>query len=577
MSGDIFYGTTGPRNAKIAIVGESWGANEKRLAKPFVGATGDELIKILAECGIPHNQCFITNVISEKPYGNDMWSFFHTTKKGRGEGFPCIRGLYPQANIMGGVETLKYQLAEVKPEIVIGFGNYASWALTDDAFGVGDKYGRKVPTGIGSWRGSQLYCREEMGGFRYLPTYHPASIFRNWPWRYDLVHDIKSRVHKALKDQWDEPDYRFSIRPSFEQVMTILDMLDKKAKDAPIWLAEDIETSREHMTCIGVAWSNLDAMCIPFTYDGTMEPYWMEHEEQEIILAWRKLHRNPNIKVVGMNFLYDAQYLALFMGYIPTCAADVMLLHHCCWPGKPKSLAYISSLYNFFHRFWKDEGKEWHPEFSNENHWSYNCKDCVNTYESNLALQGLVDHLDLREQADLQMEQFALCLDMMMRGVKINGKARALFTKELGDLLDSRQAWLAGIIPEDVYPPKPKASAWYRSPAQTGEIFYDILGIDEVKGKGKGSAKGRTVNDAALSFIARREPIIAPICQAIQEIRSIEKFKTNFCEAELEPDGRLSCQFDPSGTKAFRWNSSQNAFHRGANLQTIPKGTEEDD
>lgn len=577
MTGDIFYGTTGPRDAKIAIVGESWGANEKRLQRPFVGATGDELTKILAECGIPRNKCFITNVISEKPYGNDMWGFFHTTKKGREGGFPCIRGLYPQANVMNGIETLKYQLDTVKPEIVIGFGNYASWALTDNAFSVTDLYGRKIPSGMTSWRGSQLYCREDMGGFRYLPTYHPAAIFRNWPWRYDIVHDLKSRVQKALKDQWDAPEYRFTIRPSFEEVMRTFDSLEKLTADGPVWIAEDIETSREHITCLGLAWSKFDAICIPFSYGGNMEPYWMEHEEQEIILRLRKFHANPNIKVVGMNFLYDAQYLAHFCGYIPTCAADVMLLHHCLWPGKPKSLAYISSLYNGYHSFWKDEGKEWHPTFSNEQHWEYNCKDCVNTFEANLTLQAITDSLGLREQSDLQMQQFDLCLDMMLRGVRIDGKARALFARDLGLLLDKRYAWLESIIPEDVYEPKSKASPWYTSPKQQGEIFYDVLGIDEVKGKGKKKAKGRTVNDAALSLIGRREPIIKSICEAIQETRSIKIFKTNFCEVELESDGRLSCQFDPSGTKAFRWNSKENAFHRGTNLQNIPKGTEEDD
>lgn len=252
-----------------------------------------------------------------------------------------------------------------------------------------------------------------------------------------------------------------------------------------------------------------------------------------------------------------------------------MLLHHLCWPGKPKSLNYICSLYNAYHCFWKDEGKEFHPTFSDTQHWNYNCKDCVGTYEAHFHLRSLIKFLGLEEQAALQMQQFIINLDKMIRGARIDLGARARLSGELACLVTDHYEWLGSIIPQDVFPKQPKKSPWYTSPKQTGELFYDVLGIDEVKGRGKHAASGRTCNDDALNIIGNREPVVRPICQSIQELRSLQKFKTNFVEASLDPDDRMRCMFDPSGTRTFRNSSSESAFHTGANLQTIPKGSEE--
>ena len=60
---NIFYGTSGPRDADIAIIGESWGEAEARKKLPFVGASGDELTKILAECGISRNSVFLAKYL----------------------------------------------------------------------------------------------------------------------------------------------------------------------------------------------------------------------------------------------------------------------------------------------------------------------------------------------------------------------------------------------------------------------------------------------------------------------------------------------------------------------------------
>jgi len=138
---------------------------------------------------------------------------------------------------------------------------------------------------------------------------------RNWPWRYDIVHDLKARVPKALEDDWEPPDYKFTISPSFKNIETFFNSVEKHARKREVWLSEDIETANDHITCVGFAWSNTEAICIPFTCSSG--PYWNEEEEIQIVLALRRMHQLPNVKIIGMNFLYDAQYNALYHGYTP--------------------------------------------------------------------------------------------------------------------------------------------------------------------------------------------------------------------------------------------------------------------
>ena len=570
----LFFGTSGPRDAAIMLVGEAWGRTENDKKRPFVGQSGIELDRILAEVGIPRSSCFATNLIAERPPNNDLYNFFYTTVIARKEDHPLIRGLYPKANVRQGLEILRQQIEAVKPKLIIALGNYALWALTEDSFFIKDEYKRKVPTGIVAWRGSQLYTRPDMGNVRLLPTFHPAAILRTWPWRYDIVHDLRARVPRALNDQWDEPHYLFEVRPSFEHVVGRLDAMIKLAdkRADPLELACDIETKHRHISCIGFAWSTLHALCIPFVTDRGTKHYFSEDEEFIIHQYLRAIFRHPNISIIGQNFLYDAQYIASDMAVIPRCNFDTMLIQHLCWPGRPKGLAYISALYNHWHRYWKAEGKEWHPRFSDEQHWVYNCRDCVSTYESAQHLRHVVQQLSLDTQCAWQMQQFSMVLDMMLRGVLQDDVARARLSIELLEQIQVRNEFLEKIIPEEIYPRKPKASPWYTSPQQMTEVFYDILAVKEIKHK---KTKKPTTNADALITIGTQNPVLRPITDTIAEIRTLKIFRTNFIRAPLDIDKRLRCFFDPSGTNTFRWNSSENAFGTGTNLQTIPKGKEE--
>lgn len=583
MTADLFFGSSGPRNANIAIVGESWGETEAREKQPFVGMSGTDpdlgLNAALASAGIRRDECFCTNIVSARPTSNKMVKFFYANWQVRkGDHGPNVRGLYPQQIILDGIEILRKQLAIVKPDLIIGLGNYALWALTEDSFKITDDEGYKVPRGIGWWRGSQLYTHITGKAIPFLPTYHPAASIRQYPIKYLIRHDLKMRARKLLatpREPWEAPPWRFIVRPSKTEVLVALNMLHIRADHAPLDLAADIETRRGEIACFGLAWSLLDAICIPFLSTEDTSGYWSEADEIEIVLALRRLLQHPNVRIIGQLFLYDSQYVALQWQFIPIISFDTLVMHHLCWPGTPRGLDYLSSLYNNYHCYWKDEGKEWEEWMPEEQHWRYNCRDCVATYEAKQELWGLIIDEGLQTQWQERVETIAMTLRMMLRGVLIDRKRRALVAMELSEAIAERELQIESLIPPDVYPRKPKpAKQWFRSPRQQMEIFYDILGIKEIKHP---KTKKPTVNADALAILARREPLIKPILQRIEELRSLGVFYSTFTQAELDPDMRMRCTYDPAGTKTFRYSSKKNAFGRGANLENIPKGSEEED
>ena len=60
----------GNPNADLMCVGEAPGATEDETGRPFVGAAGQLLTKILAAIDLPREDVFICNVFKHRPPGN---------------------------------------------------------------------------------------------------------------------------------------------------------------------------------------------------------------------------------------------------------------------------------------------------------------------------------------------------------------------------------------------------------------------------------------------------------------------------------------------------------------------------
>lgn len=571
-----WYGTSGPQTASIAIVGESWGVEERKTAWPFVGAAGRELTRILAEAGIDRNECFITNVVPEQPYGNDMSTFFYTNEEVKaGASGPEVYGLYPKPNVVNGLRNLHAQLEAVRPDIIVACGNYALWALTDKAsitsVGKVGQARRKAPAGIARWRGSQIYTRPEYGRIRCVPIYHPAGILRQWHWRAITVHDLAERVVKP----WEEPEYDLTVRPTYELAHWTITYLLRQLDEQEVSVAIDLETRNGYIACYGLAFNDRRAISIPFMCVENDEGYWPAEQEYELRGLLARLHRHPHLRVVGQNFLYDMQYLAAeLMPVDPTQVFDTMVAQHLCWPGMQKGLDFISSMYCRHYVYWKDEGKLWDTSIPEDRYWEYNCKDACATYECATELIKLIDTLGFQEQWELMCAQLGMVYRMMLRGVRIDKQRRSELTVELLEVAQECENWLIRCMPADLIPQmkSKKAAPWYRSPKQQTAIFYDTLDLPVIRDRKSGSP---TLNAPALVELGKREPALRAVFEHMEALRSINNFH-NVLQTRLDSDERMRCSFNIAGTETFRWSSSENAFGNGTNLQNISKGTEDE-
>lgn len=323
-------------------------------------------------------------------------------------------------------------------------------------------------------------------------------------------------------------------------------------------LAADIETRLGYITCIGFAWSGTEAICIPFTCREHEEGYWSREEEIAIVAKIKELLTHPNVAVAGQNWHYDAQYIARHWGFIVEPKwLDTMLAQHVCFPGLPKTLDFISSLYCADYRYWKDDGKEASAKLDDDQLWSYNCDDNVYTYEDALALEGILEKMDMREQYDRLMRKWLPILRTMLRGMKIDMQLRTAFASKLQAAKDEIAQWITDILGHPLNP---------NSPKQMVELFYGDFNLKPRKNK----QGGITCDKNALAEIAAQEPVLRPLVEAIELYRTLGIFLSTFVLAGLDWDGRIRCMYGMGGTETFRLNSKEDVFGFGTNLQNIP-------
>ena len=144
----------GPIDAGFVVVGEAPGADEDASGRPFVGASGQLLTKILAAINLRREDVFIANVVKHRPPGN------------RNPAPDEVAACSPY---------LVRQLELVRPKVILTVGNFAAQTLL----------GTKL--GISKLRGQvHLYH-----GVPLVATYHPAALLRNPTWKRPTWEDVQ--------------------------------------------------------------------------------------------------------------------------------------------------------------------------------------------------------------------------------------------------------------------------------------------------------------------------------------------------------------------------------------------------
>jgi DNA polymerase I-like protein with 3'-5' exonuclease and polymerase domains/uracil-DNA glycosylase len=579
----IDFEPTGPAPARIMIVGEAPGEKEVAARRPFVGPSGRLLDEVLREAGLARGMCFLTNVCREQPPGNDLMKsgWVAGRVKDRTPEHTILASQWVNPKVRFGLSLLEKELRLVQPTVVIALGNLALWALTGE-------------WGITKWRSSILPLSLAGGTstppaatltpaagasaspVKVIPALHPAAVLREWPKRGLLVHDLRrARYEMEQGPGIQRPDYSYIIRPSFNAAFQwLLALYDRlEAATDPIPLAADIETRGGHTACLGIATSRTDAICIPWMCVERLEGYWLPWQEAILIRYSRLVLSHPKAEVQWQNGAYDHQYEHRWHFFQPRLGWDTMVAHHAMFSISPKALDHLSSLYCTYHRYWKDDGRLWDPGTQSEDQlWSYNCEDCVRTFEiaeeEKKAIVALTPSWPrLPEVVAFQHALQPAVVRMMLRGVRSDDISRERMRCELTTRIAEIQAEIDEVTGQPLN---------IRSSKQMTEFFYGTLAQTPILRRNPGGGPGTpTCDDEALLKIASREPALRALVGRIQSLRSAGVFLSTFVQMPRDIDGRLRCSYNVAGTKTYRFSSSENAFGSGGNLQNIPEGDEE--
>lgn len=136
------------------FIGEGPGYDEDVQGRPFVGAAGQLLTKIIESINLRREEVYIANIVKCRPPGN--------RNPQPDEVKACLPFLFKQIEAIG-------------PQIICALGTVSAQALLD------------TRATISSLRGKVFDFR----GIRLLPTFHPAYLLRNPDGKKAVWEDMK--------------------------------------------------------------------------------------------------------------------------------------------------------------------------------------------------------------------------------------------------------------------------------------------------------------------------------------------------------------------------------------------------
>lgn len=201
----------------------------------------------------------------------------------------------------------------------------------------------------------------------------------------------------------------------------------------------------------------------------------------------------------------------------------------------------------------------------NHKYWFYSGMDSCITEEIRHKLRAKLDDTTgpLYEHT-LRMQ--APILDMMMRGVRVSETLRKFAQDETQKELDKLKEDFDRICVDGLGLAKPVNPG---SHVQVKELFYDVLGLQEIKKRNSNGIYARASDRETLEKLGQYF-IAQPFVNYILAMRDKRKV-LGFLKTPVDSDGRIRCSFSLAGTKTGRLNSSFSDFGTGTNLQNIDK------
>jgi uracil-DNA glycosylase family 4 len=149
----VFILGEGRPGARAAVVGESPGPPDADSGRPFMGPAGQMLERILASINLKREECYLTNTVKIISSGDEMT--------------PELLSLF--------IPYLHRELAAVRPQVIISFGNTPTRALL------------RTKKPISQLRGEF----QDYHGIKLMPTFNPAYLLRDPTKKREVWEDMK--------------------------------------------------------------------------------------------------------------------------------------------------------------------------------------------------------------------------------------------------------------------------------------------------------------------------------------------------------------------------------------------------
>lgn len=313
----------------ILLLGEAWGEVEERERKAFVGPTGYLLNQMLATAGLRRSDCHATNVFNLRPPGNKIEALCGE-KEDAIEGYPKLAKGYIRKEFQKELDRLGDEIERYNPNLIVALGNVACWAMLGK-------------TTIKNLRGTVHLSTLTISGYKVLPTYHPAAIFRQYSLKPTVILDLGKAKHEASSPLIHRPVRTIWIEPTLEDLYEF----DRRYIQSCERLSVDIETYSDCITCIGFAPREDIALVIPFPgFQRARADYWPSLGTQRKVYHFIKEVLGRPVPKIFQNGLYDVAFLLRAWGIgVKGVGHDTMLLHHALQPESLKSLGYLGSIY----------------------------------------------------------------------------------------------------------------------------------------------------------------------------------------------------------------------------------------
>ena len=169
LLGKRFVPGEGCLNPRLLFIGEAPGKDEEEQGRPFVGAAGRNLGRLLEEIGISREDVFITNLVKFRPVSDAKRSKNRKPSKKEAKAWlPC----------------LEKEMKIINPGIIVCLGASSAEALLGRKIEM-----RKDNSRVFEWRGLKL-----------LVSYHPSPLNFNNPEKRKGLKEAFIGIKRLVKD-----------------------------------------------------------------------------------------------------------------------------------------------------------------------------------------------------------------------------------------------------------------------------------------------------------------------------------------------------------------------------------------